>query len=174
MMKHGGEPAGHANFADLKFQSIIIKRFKSYVVCWHQQEDSDMAEPVGRQHSIDGVPSYMLARARALGNVTPLEIDDFILANAGRYLIFSLVGINYMQCNARCISFFFRATFFTPPPVISLTFFYSNNASSRTQIRMMDGGKQAPVFSRVGPPTSSYLRGGLHSKNAFTGVLTVH
>lgn len=56
-----------------------------------------MAEPVGRQHSIDGVPSYMLARARALGNVTPLEIDDFILANAGRYLIFSLVGINYMQ-----------------------------------------------------------------------------
>lgn len=52
-----------------------------------------MAEPVGRQHSIDGVPSYMLARARALGNVTPLEIDDFILANAGRYLIFSLALI---------------------------------------------------------------------------------
>lgn len=56
-----------------------------------------MAEPVGRQHSIDGVPSYMLARARALGNVTPAEIGDFILANAGRYLIFSLVGINYMH-----------------------------------------------------------------------------
>ena len=38
---------------------------------------------VARERSIDGAPSYMLARARALGNVSPAAMAEFVLNNAG-------------------------------------------------------------------------------------------
>ena len=41
------------------------------------------SEPAMRVPSIEGVPRYMLQKARALGNSTPIEVAMFILANAG-------------------------------------------------------------------------------------------